>query len=221
MDSPIVELRQYTLRPGQRDILIELFDREFIESQEALGARIIGQFRDLGDPDRFVWVRGFQDMLSREGALKAFYGGPVWKEHRERANSTMIDSDDVLLLRPARPGSGFSLETVERPTIGATHLPDGIVVASIYYFDDPIGDATAESFERDLISASARAGARILAYFMTESSPNTFPALPVREGENVIVCFTTAEIPDIAVRQAARRREVRRLAPTTRSLLRS
>ncbi len=28
---PVVELRQYTLHPGKRDILIELFDREFIE----------------------------------------------------------------------------------------------------------------------------------------------------------------------------------------------
>jgi hypothetical protein len=27
---PVVELRQYTLRPGQRDVLIDLFDREFI-----------------------------------------------------------------------------------------------------------------------------------------------------------------------------------------------
>lgn len=32
--SPIVELRQYTLHPGKRDTLIELFDREFVETQE-------------------------------------------------------------------------------------------------------------------------------------------------------------------------------------------
>ena len=43
---PIVELRQYTLHPGQRDVLIDLFDREFVESQEALGMKIIGQFRE-------------------------------------------------------------------------------------------------------------------------------------------------------------------------------
>src|SRR5437016_8439463 len=42
---PIVELRQYTLHPGQRDVLIDLFDREFVESQEALGMKVIGQFR--------------------------------------------------------------------------------------------------------------------------------------------------------------------------------
>src|SRR6185295_7643561 len=30
----IVELRRYTLRAGRRDELIELFDREFVETQE-------------------------------------------------------------------------------------------------------------------------------------------------------------------------------------------
>src|SRR3981081_1640781 len=74
---PIVELRQYTLRPGKRDVLIDLFDREFVETQEAVGMKIIGQFRDLDRPNRFVWVRGFSDMRSRAQALQNFYGGPV------------------------------------------------------------------------------------------------------------------------------------------------
>ncbi len=39
---PVVELRQYTLHPGKRDVLIDLFDLEFVESQEALGIKIIG-----------------------------------------------------------------------------------------------------------------------------------------------------------------------------------
>jgi hypothetical protein len=30
--SPITELRRYTLHPGRRDELIELFDREFVET---------------------------------------------------------------------------------------------------------------------------------------------------------------------------------------------
>jgi hypothetical protein len=57
--TTIVELRQYTLQPGQRDVLIDLFEREFVESQEALGMSIAGTFRDLARPDRFVWIRGF------------------------------------------------------------------------------------------------------------------------------------------------------------------
>src|SRR5216110_612754 len=108
---PIVELRQYTLHPGKRDVLIDLFEREFIETQEAVGIKVIGQFRDVDDPDRFVWLRGFRDMASRAKALQAFYGGPVWKAHRETANATMIDSDNVFLLRPTRADSGFALKT--------------------------------------------------------------------------------------------------------------
>ena len=111
---PVLELRQYTLRPGQRDVLVELFEREFVESQEALGMTLVGQFRDLDDPDRFVWLRGFADMTTRAQALHDFYGGAVWQAHREAANETMIDSDDVLLLRPARPN--FRIFARERRT---------------------------------------------------------------------------------------------------------
>ena len=85
----IVELRQYTLHPGQRDVLIGLFEQEFVESQESLAMPILGTFRDLDKPDRFVWLRGFQDMAARAPALKAFYEGPVWQAHRNAANATM------------------------------------------------------------------------------------------------------------------------------------
>jgi hypothetical protein len=119
---PAVELRQYTLHPGKHDVLIELFDREFIEPQEALGIKVIGQFRDLDHPDRFVWLRGFHDMTSRAKALSDFYGGPVWKAHQEAANATMIDSDNVLLLRPALRTSGFSLENMRRPPRGSDEV---------------------------------------------------------------------------------------------------
>ena len=95
----IVELRRYTLHPGRRDELIDLFDREFVEPQEALGMAVLGQFRDLDRPDMFVWLRGFADMATRREGLRDFYSGPDWKRHSSAANATMIDSDDVLLLR--------------------------------------------------------------------------------------------------------------------------
>ena len=57
--SPVVELRQYDLAPGTRDTLIDIFDRHLIEGQEAEEMTIIGQFRDLDNPDSFVWLRGF------------------------------------------------------------------------------------------------------------------------------------------------------------------
>jgi hypothetical protein len=82
LSSAIVELRDYTLDPGQRDRLIDVFDREFVESLEALGMAVLGQFRDLDRSGHFVWLRGFRDMPSRAAGLANFYGGPVWMQHR-------------------------------------------------------------------------------------------------------------------------------------------
>lgn len=174
-----------------RDALIGLFEQEFIESQEATGMMVvIGQFRDLDNPDRFVWLRGFADMPTRARALQEFYGGPIWKAHREAANATMIDSDNVLLLRPARLASGFSLENAKRPLPGAREIPKGFVVGTIYYLDASAGADFVDFFERTLKPALTEAGASILAYFVTENRANTFPALPVREDVNVFVWFS-------------------------------
>src|SRR3954453_2272184 len=102
--TDVVELRRYTLRPGARQTLVDLFERELVEPQEAAGMVLLGWFRGGDDPDAFVWLRGFPDMDARADALTAFYRGPVWAAHRDAANATMIDSDDVLLLRPVRGG---------------------------------------------------------------------------------------------------------------------
>jgi quinol monooxygenase YgiN len=186
---PIIELRQYTLHPGQRDVLIALFDREFVESQEELGMKVIGQFRDLQNPNTFVWIRGFRDMSSRVQGLTAFYNGPVWKTHRESANSTLVDSSNVLLLRPARPSSGFSPEPGKRPAPDTTEVPEGVVVATFYSLHGPADDNFIDFFERSFIPEMRSAGASILAYYITESSENNFPRLPVREDEHFFVWF--------------------------------
>ena len=187
---PIVELRQYTLHPGQRDVLIDLFDREFIETQEAESMRIIGQFRDLDKPNRFVWLRGFSDMPGRARALGAFYGGPAWKAHSKAANSTMMDASNVLLLRPARPTSGFALEKLQRPAPGSPEMSKGLVIGTIYYFDESPSNDFISFFEREVAPLLRNVGARIIGRFVTESSTNTFPALPVREGDHVFVFFS-------------------------------
>jgi hypothetical protein len=178
-----------------RHVLIDLFDREFIEPQEAIGMKIIGQFRDVDDRNRFVWLRGFRDMVSRAQALQDFYGGPVWKAHSETANTTMVDSDNVLLLRPASPKSGFSLENRERPTRGSNEGRRELIAATIYHFDAPVSADFLEFFEQKLKPLIADAGASVVAYFASENSENTFPALPVREGENVFVWFSRFNDP--------------------------
>jgi hypothetical protein len=186
-----------------RDVLIELFDREFVESQEAVGMSVLGQFRDLDRPDQFVWLRGFPDMAARRRGLEAFYSGPVWKEHSEAANATMIDVSNVLPLRPARPGAGFDLDTAARPALGADE-PAATVIATILHLDGTAAPDVAAPF------------------FVTERRPNDFPALPVREDANVVVAFDRvgAPAPDAIADRLRGEPELLRLAPTARSLLR-
>jgi quinol monooxygenase YgiN len=196
---PVVELRQYTMHPGKRDVLIGLFEERFIESQEATGMRIAATFRDLGDPDRFVWVRGFASMQARHAALTAFYYGPVWQANREQANATLADNDNVLLLRPAFAGSGFALDGLVRPALGAA-AGGRLVVATIYYLRADTLPGFAAAFQREMAPLLAQRGARILAQFVSEKSPNTFARLPVREKEHVFVAFAAFDDADGYVR---------------------
>lgn len=239
--SRIVELRQYTLHPGQRDVLIAVFDEHFVEGQEEVGMAIIGQFRDLDDPNRFVWLRGFADMAQRAKSLTDFYTGPVWHTHRSTANATMVDSDNVLLLRPARASSGFIYRPADRAPRGASALPPGLLVGSVWYFDAPIADDFTAAFERELAPLIRRHGGSVDATLVTDSSLNNFPQLPVRQNEHVFAWF--ARFPDRAacerhgaalaasrewtdalarhvLARAAKPPETLLLAPTARSQLR-
>ena len=181
----VFELRQYTLLPGQRDVLVDVFDDNFVEGQEAVGMRIVGQNRDLGDPDRFVWVRGFHDMESRKDALTAFYSGPVWKAHGRLAAGTMVDSDNVLLLRPLKPDTAFAPSTIKLPAPGTRGPGKGVLVASIVYVERNTPSEFGAFFRTQLQPHWEQAGGSVTAQMVSEHSPNTYPALPVREKENV------------------------------------
>jgi len=177
----IFELRQYTLHEGKRDTLISIFEKNFIESQNALGADIYGVFRDLDDPDRFVWIRGFRGMPERQKALTDFYGGPVWQSLRAEANPTMLDSDNVMLLQALTPSDALEF----RPPHDAK--TDAIIGAFIYYVGDVDPAQFAAYYDKHVVPQLSTLNARVLAQFVSENSPNNFPKLPVREKEKVFV----------------------------------
>jgi NIPSNAP len=201
MSSPLVfELRRYRLQPATRETLIALFERELVHTQEAAGMGVEGIYRDLDDPDAFVWFRSFDSMESRAMALGAFYGGPVWREHGAAANATMVNSDNVLLLRPASSAAQpFTAggEPLGRPSLSGSagehrglttaRGSRGVVTVSTASLAPGRAEAFAAFFTTEAAPLLIEAGARIDAAFVTETSPNTFQRLPVREGETVFV----------------------------------
>ena len=236
----IIELRRYRLHLGTRETLIDLFDREFVETQEALGMKVLGQFRDIDDPDAFAWLRGFTDMRARAEALEEFYNGPVWATHGPAANATMINSDNVLLLRPlsaAALGGSSKRRAASEPAA----IPTSLVLCTVAHLKPNSELEFAEFFEEAARPILAAAGAPVTATLVTERSPNSFPPLPVREGETVFVWISS--FPDLGhyathmgrlaqsrdwreivlpetERRTWRENDEFRLVPTARSLLR-
>lgn len=216
--TALVELRRYDLHPGQRDALISLFDAELVQTQEEVGISVLGQFRDLDRPDQFVWLRGFEDAETRGRALKAFYGGPAWAQHRDAANATMTAFDDVLLLRPV-PDGALALPDEEPPT-------PGLVAVTVYQPSDLPGFAAWMEQEGDAVLTEL--GAPRIGAYVTADAVNAFPALPVREDVTAYVRFARFATAD-AHAEHVRRREAAvppiaydelRLVPTDRSRLR-
>jgi hypothetical protein len=237
---PVIELRQYKIVAGKRDAMIDLFERNFVESQEAAGMQLAGQFRDLDDPNRFTWIRAFPGMAERAPALQAFYFGPVWQAHRGTANPMLDDNDNVLLLRPAAPELALARSEAPRAARDAPPPPAGLVVVTIFYLWKDPGEGFTRFFSHELAPAYAAAGMPVLGAYVPEIEPNNFPRLPVRQGEKVLVWITrvsgTAEYERASAKLRAdakwnallprladfeeRSPQVLRLAPTPRSRLR-
>jgi quinol monooxygenase YgiN len=189
--SPTVfELRNYAMQPGRRDELIDMFETHFVESQEVLGSLIVGIFRNLDDPNRWVWMRAFADMEVREKALTGFYTSETWMKYRTAANATIADVSDVFLLRPLAGNAVLGRDT--RPGVGATAIPTSLIQATVYYLA-PRGEEDFFKFFAADVEPQLRAmNAAPLASFGTEHRPNSYPRLPIRS-ETVFVTLSRFE----------------------------
>jgi hypothetical protein len=145
----------------------------------------------------------------------------------------MLDSDNVLLLRPAGEGQGFE------PTSGGRGAPH-VIGARIHYLDtvDPVRFAS--FFDRSIRPRLADLGVRPIARFITEGAANNF-RLPIREHDRVYVWFARwnslrdeeefsarwsassgwrDDAPEAILAGLMRKPERLRLAPTASSALR-
>lgn len=191
LDScPVVELRQYTLHPGRLDTLARLFDSAFCDGQVREGIRLGGLYVDDDRPDCLVWWRGFADMSSRQESLTRFYGGPDWRRHRDEANATMVDSDNVFLLQPMTDVS-----------MDAAAAGDAIVLfVATYNNSAGCRWLVVDTLVQHIAPAVGDDG----RMWRTSNQPNNFPQLPIRTDTAVVWAADVSHSDIVAARPPLR-----------------
>lgn len=175
---PVVEFRRYAIKDGERERFAHYFESYFPEAFQQLGAIALGQFLERDNAGWFSRLRGFRDLDARATVNSAFYYGPLWKEHRSRMNELLLDSDNVLLLRPFDPAGGIPLLPAV-DVAGEADAARGVVLAQIF----AVGAGRVDDFAREAQATFAsyrKAGVREAGVLVTLDVPNNFPQLPFR-----------------------------------------
>lgn len=189
----VLELRNYLLRPGATGDFIRYFEEHFLDSQRNEGIYPLGQFEVVGEPDRFVWIRGFQDMQARLRGLSGFYGGAFWQARRDEANAMMLEHHNVHLLRPLAPIATLTGGATPRdPTAppGTLESNTGLVTADFYRARSAAREDLVERFERVVRPSLIADGHQVLGHFVAELAPNDYPRLPVIQDPTLFVVLS-------------------------------
>jgi hypothetical protein len=166
MNIGVIEFRNYLLKPGMRQPFFHYFNDHFVDSQEALGAYVLGQYSVIGEDNRFYWVRGFENMKARSHFLPAFYEGKVWEQYGPAANEMMLEWQDVHLLKPTAEAT-IDISSFEqwKGLLSIQHFRCGNKLPLLQKL---------LSEEMDRSDQPARP-----TLWETEMEPNDFPQLPV------------------------------------------
>ncbi len=95
----IVELRQYRMRPGQRDNWVTYMEEVIIPFQTAKGMSILGSWVGEEEEDLFVWIRRFESEQERERLYKEVYDSDEWKEKIAPSIPEMLDREKAKVTR--------------------------------------------------------------------------------------------------------------------------
>ena len=174
----VLEFRRYTIKEGEREHFAQYFDAYFPEALQQLGTIVAGDFFERKNSSGFTWIRGFHTLEDRAVVNAQFYAGSVWKEHKKTMNDLIVDSDNVMLLRPLSPERGIPILPAVDAIVEANGV-QGIVVAQIFAVKADSVEAFAKAAEPTFASYRA-AGVREAGVLVTLDVPNNYPQLPIR-----------------------------------------
>ena len=89
------ELRQYRMRPGQRERWVRFMEEVIIPFQVAKGMVIPGSFVGHEEDDLYVWMRRFADEEERKRLYAAVYESDEWKNDIALKIGDLIDREQI------------------------------------------------------------------------------------------------------------------------------
>jgi len=95
----IFELRQYHIRPGQREKWVKCMEEEIIPFQVKMGMVILGSFVGEDDPSVYVWLRRFANEEERKRLYDAVYQSEYWKREIAPRVPAMLDREQMKVTR--------------------------------------------------------------------------------------------------------------------------
>jgi len=185
-DVKTIELRNYLIRPGQRDNYITTFETKLVDTLNLMRNYVFGQFRVKDAQDNFVWIRGFESMDSRKEDLKRFFTSEFWKRNQSAPGKYLLNYMNVYLLRPIDIYDQDNLKTFKGEWFGKSK---GVVVVDFYVANErrPQLIAFVKSKYDSIVRAS---GVNNISYWVSEPEPNNYPDLPVFQDKNLLVSIS-------------------------------
>ncbi|MBR0678925.1 NIPSNAP family protein [Roseomonas eburnea] len=165
-----IEHRQYTFHPGKQPQWLDAFaNHGFPSSVRTLGAPSLGTFTaEVGPINRFVFMRGWDDIDTRDAGLAAREADPQWAEFKKHSAGCLM-SQEVKFLKP----TGFSPITsakdfVFKREIGGSGM---IVDHRTYDFHPGKMPAWIKAYEEIGLPVQKRLLGQLLMFAVTEIGP--------------------------------------------------
>lgn len=187
--AEVHELRHYVTRPGRREDLVAMFEAHFLDAYERAGARIVATWRNLDDPRRWCWIRAFESLEARNGALRGFYTSEVWRQRADACNATLADVGDARLLHPL-------LAPVAAPDGAASGAPVHELLASQVGPGDV--EAVAGLHAAAMLPLLEAHGAQATARWVSADAGPPDPRRPLRAGTWVVTLVRHADAAALA-----------------------
>lgn len=89
----LYEYRVYTCYPGKRDEFVKLMEEEVVPFQVGKGMVFVASFLDEQNPDKYIWMRRFENEEERVKLYDAVYQSDTWKNEMVGKVLALIDRE--------------------------------------------------------------------------------------------------------------------------------